>query len=168
VLSPGLVRQMAAGAAARRPLWQLRAQMAHFVAHFISYLQARPSPPMTALSAPGCRRMMAFLQLLQMRSCMPLAALPVIMQKGTSTISRPPLVVSKDAACAAVHLRQACTSVFRRGWCYKLRYLTTNQRRSKQPYGSQAAVLSAASSMRPASMHLNRGAASPAHDHAWV
>jgi hypothetical protein len=41
VLSPGLVRQMAAGAAARRPLWQLRAQMAHFIAHFISYLQVR-------------------------------------------------------------------------------------------------------------------------------
>lgn len=41
VLSPGLVRQMAAGAAARRPLWQLRAQMAHFIAHFTSYLQVR-------------------------------------------------------------------------------------------------------------------------------
>lgn len=41
VLSPGLLRQIAAGAAARRPLWQLRAQMAHFIAHFTSYLQAR-------------------------------------------------------------------------------------------------------------------------------
>lgn len=50
MLSPGLVRQMAAGAAARRPLWQLRAQMAHFIAHFISYLQVRLSMHLAANS----------------------------------------------------------------------------------------------------------------------
>ena len=49
VLSPWLAQLQRGAAAARRPLWQLRAQMAHFVNHFTMYLQVA-----SCQTSPSC------------------------------------------------------------------------------------------------------------------